>query len=52
LVAESEEGTVNPWGDGDEILWLGEPANFYKAPAKLDAYMERRVLSDDPSNHI
>jgi len=52
LVTESEAGTVNPWGEDDEILWLGSPANFYKAPAKLDTYLARRMLSEDPSNHI
>lgn len=50
MVSDSTAGTVNPWGDGDEVLWLGEPASFYKAPEKLDLYIDKRLRKGDPSN--
>ncbi|TNE38641.1 MAG: hypothetical protein EP347_05695 [Alphaproteobacteria bacterium] len=50
MVSDSAAGTVNPWGDGDDVLWLGEPASFYKAPEKLDLYIDKRLRKGDPSN--
>lgn len=52
LVTDSEPGTVNPWGDGDNIIWLGEPGSFYKAPEKLDIYIDKRLRKSDPSNLV
>lgn len=50
MVTDSTAGTVNPWGEGEDVLWLGDPASFYKAPEKLDLYIDKRLRKSDPSN--
>jgi hypothetical protein len=52
LVADFELGTVNPWSDEDDIEWIDPSVNYYKAPGKLDAYMRRRMDSEDPLNQF
>jgi hypothetical protein len=50
IAADFELGTVNPWSEYDDIEWIDPSVNFYKAPGKLDAYMMRRMSTDDPLN--
>lgn len=50
IAADLELGTVNPWSDQDDIAWIDPSVNYYKAPGKLDAYMIRRMSTDDPLN--
>jgi hypothetical protein len=50
MVCDSDPGSVNPWGSGDKIGWLGEVASFYKAPEKLELYLANRMTNEDPIN--